>query len=77
MVTFTLTKNVPLLLSVMGVAGLFGVHAAITFFAAIFSLIFLPETKDKSLSELCQIYAKQKEGPPAVGKDNLGADKLN
>ena len=58
-------KNIPLLLSGLGMAGMFGIHAAVTFFAAIFSFIFLPETKDKSLSELCQIYAK-KEAPEDV-----------
>jgi len=55
---FILVKTLPFLTANIGLHGIFFVHGCILLFGLAFSWIFLPETKGKSLTELCSLYEK-------------------
>ena len=40
----------------LGLAALFLGHSVVCLIMAIFTRIFVPETRDKTLSELCSVY---------------------
>ena len=43
----------------LGISGVFVFHTVVIFLAVVFSCFFMPETRNKSLSELCQMYARR------------------
>jgi len=55
---FSFIKAVPTLVQYIGIHGIFIVHGCVLVFSVVFAWIFLPETKGKTLTELCTIFNK-------------------
>ena len=53
---FLLVKLFPNLVDLIGLYGVFIFHGAVLAGAVVFAWIFMPETKGKTLTELCRIY---------------------
>ena len=53
---FILIKIVPYIISELGLHALFLFHGAVCALAVLFVWCLVPETKGKTLSELCSIY---------------------
>ena len=51
----------PYLTSLIGIEGIFFVHSSTLLLGAAFALAALPETRNKSLTQLEQIFVKKKE----------------
>ena len=52
----------PYLSSLIGIEGIFFLHSSTLLLGAAFALAALPETRNKSLTELEQIFVKKKQG---------------
>lgn len=58
--SFVMIKVAPLLILSIGIYGLFWLFSAVVFFMFIFNLIFMPETKGRSLAEIENYYANER-----------------
>ena len=54
----------------IGMGGIFFMISVVDLLGAIFSKIFIPPTRNKSVSELEQIFANKKQQNLAEGHDN-------
>ena len=55
---FILVKVIPYVISEFGLYSLFLFHGAVCALAAIFVKMFVPETRGKTLTQLCAMYGK-------------------
>ena len=55
---FIFIKAIPSMITFIGIHGIFFVHGCVLIFAVFFAWIFVPETKGKTLTELCALYEK-------------------
>ena len=53
---FIFVKLVPSLITMFGLHGLFFLHGTVLAGGAVFSLVLMPETRGKTLTELCALY---------------------
>ena len=72
MAVFLLLKLLPQMSPLLGLSGLFVFHSVITLLSVIFAYRFMTETRNKTLSQLCQIYTEEKKSNG--GYDNEGMD---
>ena len=56
MTVFIFVKIVPSLINLVGLHGLFFTHGSVLAFATIYALALLPETRGKTLTQLCALY---------------------
>ena len=63
---FALVKVIPYLLSAFGPYSLFLFHGAVCALAAIFVKMFVPETRGKTLTQLCAMYTRAPENVVVV-----------
>merc|ERR1719350_224158 len=54
-IVFIFVKTIPYLLELVGIHGIFIAHGCVLVCAVVFAWFFLPETKGKTLTELCNI----------------------
>ena len=59
-VIFTVVKNFPFLVNAIGLHSTFWIHAGISVLMCVLSLLILPDTQGKTLTEISQLYTKQK-----------------
>ena len=71
---FVFIKTLPSFIFYIGLHGVFFLHGGVLMFVVVFAAILVPETKGKSLTELCSLF--KKDEPPAQldGATNNGFD---
>ena len=74
-VVFTLVKIFPRSVSLIGLHGVFWVHAGISIFVCILAGLIMPETQGKTLTELAKMFDKKGIQPPMAPKFNM-ADEM-
>ena len=72
-VVFTLVKIFPRSVGLIGLHGVFWVHAGISIFVCILAGLIMPETQGKTLTELAKMFDKKL---PIAPKSNLANEKL-
>ena len=58
-VVFILVKSFPKCVSLIGLHGVFWVHAGISIFVCILALFIMPETQGKTLTEISKMFEKK------------------
>ena len=56
--TFLVVRTFPEMAETMGLAGVYGLYAACCLISIIFVIVFLPETKGKTLEEIGQLFGR-------------------
>ena len=59
-VVFILVKSFPKCVSLIGLHGVFWVHAGISIFVCILAMFIMPETQGKTLTEISKMFEKKK-----------------
>ena len=75
-VVFTLVKIFPRSVGLIGLHGVFWVHAGISIFVCILAGLIMPETQGKTLTELAKMFDKKEIQLPMAPKSNLANEKF-
>ena len=70
-VVFILVKIFPRSVSLIGLHGVFWVHAGISIFVCILAGLIMPETQGKTLTELAKMFDKKGIQLPMAPKSNM------